>query len=356
MSFTAGAFATASQRVLRDQQDATPKNTKSAYEHVQEEYYEFCDSVYNKDPYPGLVPVHADSRNTVTEEKMFAFLFYVCYREAKPRGRKRKGDDGAPAAAGFNREEFNRIYEGAGLEAPVAVNKAVGHSTVNTAHSAVLKIWRHQMDHSCNNVSLDELKSARVRGLLNIAMNRKSAIARREKKEKISHEVQPYLLAQRFKDIELKLFNRNKKRHPISSLRDRFTFLKTHNGILRGESLFKCELSDMFTLTLHNQGPSPCTVLILQVFTGKTNRSTTLYGRVMRHKEANLCAIGALGLYLLMRLDHTDEMGGIDFTSNHSWFDFKLLIDPSGLSTKVAVKDASYAKAIQKVNTVHFVN
>jgi hypothetical protein len=352
MSFTSGAFASASQRVLRDQEESTPQNTKMAYKHVQKEYYAFCESVYGRDPYQGLAPVpEAGNINAVTEEKMFVFLFYVCYREAKPRGRKRKGDDDAPAgAARFNREEFNCVYENANLEVPMDVSKAVSYSTVNIAYSAVKKVWKDQVDQNCNSVTHEQLRSARVIALLNFARTRKATIAKREKKEKINHEVQPYLLAEHLKDIECSLFERNgKNKYAISSLRDRFTFLKTHNGILRGESLFKCELSDMFTLTLKNEGPSPCTILILQVFTGKTNLNKTLYGRVMRHKDVNLCAIGALGLYLHLRFGHSREVDDMDFTDNNSWFDVKVLVDPSGASNKIAVQDTSYARAIKEV-------
>ena len=49
-----------------------------------------------------------------------------------------------------------------------------------------------------------------------------------------------------------------------ASLRDRFTLLMTNNGILRGESVFKCELSDLFSLITENN----CFVLIMQIATG----------------------------------------------------------------------------------------
>jgi len=107
----------------------------------------------------------------------------------------------------------------------------------------------------------------------------------------------------------------------------------------------------MFTLTLKHQGPSECDILIMQVFSGKTNRNKTLYGRVMRHKNVNMCAIGALGMYLAHRFEYTDEMSNVDFTDNHAWFDIKLLTDPNANNNQVPVKDQSYANAIKGICT-----
>ena len=45
----------------------------------------------------------------------------------------------------------------------------------------------------------------------------------------------------------------------------------------------------------------------------------------MRNKNKNLCAVGALEMYLLARFEFGAE--NIDWTTNGSWFDVKLLVD-----------------------------
>ena len=73
----------------------------------------------------------------------------------------------------------------------------------------------------------------------------------------------------------------------------------TTNGILRGESLFKCKLSDLCSL-LHKDKNILEDILIhvMRNATGKTNGLKTLYGHCIRHRNVNECAIGALGFYL----------------------------------------------------------
>ena len=66
---------------------------------------------------------------------------------------------------------------------------------------------------------------------------------------------------------------------------------------------------------------------VMQEATGKTNGLKILYGQCICHKNVNLCAIGALGLYLLARFHQTSEADGIQFKNNKKWFSIILLID-----------------------------
>lgn len=121
----------------------------------------------------------------------------------------------------------------------------------------------------------------------------------------------------------------------------------SHQGILRGESLILCELSDLCDIILDEEGPQPCQILVMQVATGKTNSTKTIYGRVMRHKNVELCPIGALGLYLLARFHIAQEY--LDFSNNESWFGVKLLVEQGSMNTKKGITDQSYAKSIKKI-------
>lgn len=123
--------------------------------------------------------------------------------------------------------------------------------------------------------------------------------------------------------------NINSKIHCTSAIRDLFTFLFTHFGILRGESLFRAELSDFMMLTFPNEGKYPVDCLVTRITTGKTNSKKTIYGRVMRHSDPGLCSIGGLAMYLLARFKFWNEE--LDFTENEKWFDVKLLSSNSNL-------------------------
>lgn len=118
-------------------------------------------------------------------------------------------------------------------------------------------------------------------------------------------------------------------------------------------------------------------IVVMRIETGKTNGLKTLYGRVIRHSDKNLCAIGALGFYLAYRFHILNEVPlaicfsfyflifaqkVIDFTENSAWFNIKLLVDANLRDTEKSMKDQTYATAIKKVcrelniQTKHYVH
>jgi len=151
-------------------------------------------------------------------------------------------------------------------------------------------------DHSYNNISKDILISDRIKRLLEISKKRKKRRDKINFEEKLEHDFLPYVLVQKIPVIEQHLFNRNAfcATKCVGALRDRFCFLMTTNGILRGESLFKADLSDICDFIKENEGGHDCQVMVMRIATGKANGLHTLYGRVIRHVNPDLCPIGAL--------------------------------------------------------------
>ena len=80
------------------------------------------------------------------------------------------------------------------------------------------------------------------------------------------------------------------------------------------------------------------------------------------HKNVNLCASGALGLYLLARFHQTSEADGIQFKNNKKWFSIKLLIDSHGSDNTKAVSDQAYYSSMKDacknlgITSKHFVH
>jgi hypothetical protein len=77
----------------------------------------------------------------------------------------------------------------------------------------------------------------------------------------------------------------------------------SHYGILRGESVRGIQLADLQQLPLDEcEGPTPCDILIILLYTGKTNQEgkTQAMG-AMRNKRWDLCPLGTLGLWLFYR-------------------------------------------------------
>ncbi len=75
-------------------------------------------------------------------------------------------------------------------------------------------------------------------------------------------------------------------------------------GVLRSESLFKADLSDLMDINLEpslTKEPSPYHILIMRIGEGKQNSDKTIYGRCIRHRDPRLCGVGALAMYLFLR-------------------------------------------------------
>ena len=202
---------------------------------------------------------------------------------------------------------------------------------------------------NANNLTKDHIRSERVQRLLATVKTRKVTIHRLNFEEKLQSEFLPYLLVDKVPVIEQELFEKHSfsKRMCLDALRNRFCFLMSNGGILRGESLFNCELSDLCDLVKGDEGPHPCHILVMRIAMGKTNGLKTLYGRVMRHANVKLCAIGALGFYHLARFHISGEI--FDFSSNEKWFNVKLLVESSSANTKVCVSIQTYAKAMRSI-------
>jgi hypothetical protein len=87
----------------------------------------------------------------------------------------------------------------------------------------------------------------------------------------------------------------------VASLRERYFLLFTKGGLVSGESPIRDEFSDMFSIVKKDEGPPghDAHILTMQILEGKTNACNIVWGRVMRHKNVNMCSIGVLGFYLM---------------------------------------------------------
>ncbi|KAG7338733.1 centromere DNA-binding like protein [Nitzschia inconspicua] len=124
-------------------------------------------------------------------------------------------------------------------------------------------------------------------------------------------------------------------------------------AILRGESMFKAELSDLYGVQVQTpDDPHPIYVMMMQISTGKTNQDLKLFGRAARHKNPLLGPVGALAFYLLYRFSQTGEFESIDdFAKNDSWFDTKLLVDLQQRTNDLnrVISDKTYSDAVKKI-------
>jgi len=284
VSKTAGSLQMIENRLCADTREQRPLNTKAAYDSKCNEFISFCDTYYAQETYPRLV----------TPEKVL--------RNVRKRGRS--GKTGG-ATNSFNQEEYERVMAkyasyNSNLtlrEIPIIPpTNPVGYSVVNQTLCSILKLLEQQIYDRSNSHNVREVKSQKVKELLQLVKDRKIIVARNNYREKIDHELLPYLNAQQFPELEAFLWGNNAdnachSHNALASLRNRDCLLSTKCGILRGESLFQCELSDILDLEVKfnsQKYPSPILVSIQQIGKGKVNLLTNghkLFGRHIRHKD-----------------------------------------------------------------------
>lgn len=157
MSFTSGIFASHARQVLIEESENQKTNTDQAYESKAEEFLNFCDAIFPSSE-------SAANSRTVTEEKLFGFLYYQSRRPKRKRGKRNVSTSGS-----FNADEYNEIMG----RAAQLTSSPVGYDVINQYYCAILRIWARQKDLGCNNISKDTLRSGRIIKLLDGVKKRK---------------------------------------------------------------------------------------------------------------------------------------------------------------------------------------
>ena len=234
---------------------------------------------------------------------MFKFLCYHAFRKKKPRGRKKKDK----ICEVFGKDEFNIVMENFQSmssnndDRPPDPVDGIDNSSMVTHRAAVRQILERQINQGINvNTVSHVFDNVAIKELMHMVLTQRPRQNKKNHVKKIDHQSSVMDTTQYVKDIEAYFWNRdtpsNCHTHTLfASLRDRFVYLYTEKGIVRGKSVFKAKLSDLFGIVVkrENIDPHPFYCDIMTIATGKTNKGMKLYGRVGRHKNVLQCPIGA---------------------------------------------------------------
>lgn len=214
-----------------------------------------------------------------------------------------------------------------------------------------------QKDLGANNYTKEELFGTWLKRLKDYVGGRKNRIKRATHAEKIDKDSASLGASKYIVQLEEYLYNRgiecHQRRSVFASLRDRVMFLFSTKGLLRGETFFQAELSDILHFDVEDEeDTSALMILILQFTLGKVSKGgKKLYGRVARHKGVRYCAVRAVALYLAYRFHHTKEMEGKEapnFNVNSTWFEIKFLVDSISKDNTHCMNDITYSNLIRK--------
>ena len=227
---TLGGFQQHMINLREEERELKPDNTNFAYDPKQEEFIQFCDYAFPSNPSLGSVS------STVTPDKVFQFLYYVS-RRGKRKTKKKKDE------IKFDKVTFELVRNNVNWIA----DDPVGESTMKQYHGAIIRLWQRQLDTGANNYTKEQIMSENSKFLLKSVRQRKARVEAANCVEKNTFTTKAFEVAKRVPEIEEWMWMRQSETtmYSMSSLRHRYFMLKTHNAILRGESLFKTDLSDM---------------------------------------------------------------------------------------------------------------
>ena len=321
------------------------ENTRKAMEPKEKEYIQFCNVVYPQD-------IH---RHTLTFEKVYRFMWFQSFREKRPRGGNKKLKQ--PGGT-FDREVYSDVISSITTGYIPNPIQPIGLPTFDVYKATLRKMYRLQVSRHTINVGWEHIWQMPLDELRKLVKERAPRVKRETYQEKVTGEFAPYAIVERYGDIEQELWADSRKfmcpRSVNANLRHRYCMLHLTSGILRCKSLCRAELSDF--LGLH--APKKDTdihqifVMINQIALGKRNKGRVLYGRAIRHKQVELCCIGALSFYLSWRFYHTKDFECFtlgDWMNNERWFDIKLLVNLNTPDNKAQMQKDTYGQHIKRV-------
>jgi len=115
-----------------------------------------------------------------------------------------------------------------------------------------------------------------------------------------------------------------------NDLRNRMIHFLCHACLLRGESARNLELLDLLSVVLEHEGHSDCRALVIIMEHGKTNQyGRREFGSCIRHRNVEICPVGALAFYLFFRWNIQNEVVP-NFLVPEDWYDIKVLKSGKG--------------------------
>ena len=281
-------------------------NTEKALNPKIEEFKAYLEAIYKE--------THPTTYHLVNPEKVFGFMFYQANRVKKG---KKKG-------SAFDKDDFELTMTYTDDDS----RNVIGEQSINQYICAIRNYAQDQFDLGLIKFCRDDLMTGKLRDLIKGVKNRTERVLKKQFKERITDDFEPYRCLSDLPKIEEYIWNAHKSTeiYGANGLRDRFQLLFSLSAVLRSDSIYKADLADLCDFKFKQKlEPDPYHIAILRVGEGKTVGSKAQFGKMMRHANVKMCAIGALGFWLMARFMVTNEISSIDFTDNTTWFDIKLL-------------------------------
>ena len=242
--------------------------------------------VNNLEEYKTTLCPQGLSTEPVTEYKVWGFLFYQAHLNKRKHSRILKSGETRISTSNFDTKEYAVLLRRSlTVTTALAENRDrsqfLGYYKLNQYLCACLK-WLKKQRYACQSViSTSMIKSEMVCMLMKMVQSRKVKDIKLTHKKNITSAINPYQLVGEIQRIKQYLWEQNKrcKKYSLSGICDMICFLTNKCGILRGESLFWCELLDFWDFMKTDEEPDPLHCVVMTILRGEMNPTRTLYGR-----------------------------------------------------------------------------
>jgi hypothetical protein len=185
--------------------------------------------------------------------------------------------------------------------------------TINSHVTAMMDLWGYQCELGIN--SHGKPRGRVVKALLRDLSLRETQRKRDQYVDRGANTLNDGIIDDNLQSVAQYYLNQNR----LSDVRNRADFLLMYGILARSQNTRLMQFPDLFMLRLDERSPTPCDALVMTMDRGKTNqRGQIEYGAVMRHKNVNVCPIGATALYLFSRF-HMEGEQFPDFTKRENW-------------------------------------
>ncbi|KAJ5142583.1 short-chain dehydrogenase [Penicillium bovifimosum] len=272
-----------------------PQNTSKAYVNKQKEWQSFCKNQGFPDG------------ELVTEKKLVYFLdTEVLNRPLRSCHHKKDR----------TRQDRSKVAQ------------TLGTNSITQYVSAIVDLWKFQKSIGTN--SSPNPRGYTGSALMTGRLHKESERKREQYLDRAAGTLQDGYSRDKIKDFirycwqgwRSKDLKHRKPQAQESYLRTAVDFLFSHNMLLRGESRRCLQFPDLFTISMPNEGPTPCWPMIMIMDNGKTNQFGRLqYMGVMRHQDPLLCTMSQAAFYLFYRWQIVGESPP-QFRSRPQWYNF----------------------------------
>jgi hypothetical protein len=240
---------------------AVPENTQVVYGRVEKEWEAYCSHIASRDdPFP----------TSMNANKVYDFMFYQVFRTKK--GQSGHGFDPLDYKDVLDsyQAHYQKKDDDPNYAIPHPVN-GLGPSAIQQYRAGLKKIHDSHVATGLTGFGWEFVWNAHSKDLVKMAEQRQARHKKETYEEKADKIFGPCNAVERFDDLEDAFFQKSKSgRYCLQWLRNRFALLFSIAGLLRCETLHKCELSDMMKIMVKkDEDVNPLCVMIMQFGEGK---------------------------------------------------------------------------------------